>query len=436
MRDRILEHKQQIKLFIKELIGFAILFAILGLIVYFFFQKSIYSNIDVGLNRQKERIERNTYANEGPLSVNQRPGGFNPFNNYNNSDFQTNVIVFNKKGIISNRGMLGQRNYKLLSKLTVKNRKLNQVEEITLWSNNYVTTFRGILLKVSDDNTNPEYAGNYVLILQNIDADLLALHSFIEALIVTLIFFWAIAILIAYYLSKSSMKPIINSWHKQKEFSSNAAHELRTPLTVIQNQMEFLLTKPNDKVVDQIQPVSTTLEEVKHLKVLTQRLLTLARSDSNIVQAQRSDVELKPFFEGALSPFNEIATSQNKSFVDTIDVDGNGHIDADLIKQLVVILIDNAMKYTPKGGTVSVKIVKNHGNLKIVVSDTGNGVPDEDKARIFERFYRTDKSRNSKTGGTGLGLSIAKWIVDQHHGRIHVRDNHPTGSIFTVNINL
>lgn len=94
------------------------------------------------------------------------------------------------------------------------------------------------------------------------------------------------------------------------------------------------------------------------------------------------------------------------------------------------------MKYTPKGGTVSVKIVKNHSNLKIVVSDTGNGVPDEDKARIFERFYRTDKSRNSKTGGTGLGLSIAKWIVDQHHGRIHVRDNHPTGSIFTVNINL
>ncbi|MFN1208716.1 sensor histidine kinase, partial [Enterococcus lactis] len=87
-------------------------------------------------------------------------------------DFQTNVIVFNKKGIISNRGMLGQRNYKLLSKLTVKNRKLNQVEEITLWSHNYVTTFRGILLKVSDDNTNPEYAGNYVLILQNIDADL------------------------------------------------------------------------------------------------------------------------------------------------------------------------------------------------------------------------------------------------------------------------
>ncbi|MFN1208989.1 sensor histidine kinase, partial [Enterococcus lactis] len=79
-----------------------------------------------------------------------------------------------------------------------------------------------------------------------------------------------------------------------------------------QNQMEFLLTKPNDKVVDQIQPVSTTLEEVKHLKVLTQRLLTLARSDSNIVQAQRSDVELKPFFEGVLSPFNEIATSQNK----------------------------------------------------------------------------------------------------------------------------
>lgn len=436
MRDRILEHKQQIKLFIKELIGFAILFALLGMIVYFFFQKSIYSNIDAGLNRQRMRIERNVASTQEPLQVNPRPVTFNPFSNYSNGDFQTNIIVFNKKGIISNRGMLGQRTYQLLSKLTVDSSKLNKIDQITLGSKNYVTNFRGVLLKVSKDNLNPEYAGNYVLILQNIDAELLALHSFIEALIVTLVFFWIIAILIAYYLSKSSMKPIINSWHRQKEFSSNAAHELRTPLTVIQNQMEYLLTKPTDRIVDQIQPVSTTLDEVKHLKVLTQRLLTLARSDSNIVQAQRQDVELTPFFDAVVAPFNEIANSQNKSFVSTVDVDGNGRIDTDLIKQLMVILVDNAMKYTPQGGTVSVRVNRNHNSLKLSVSDTGNGVPDEDKELIFERFYRTDKSRNSKTGGNGLGLSIAKWIVDQHHGRITVRDNHPTGAIFTVTFNL
>ncbi|CAI2609595.1 sensor histidine kinase [Apilactobacillus apinorum] len=436
MRDRILEHKQQIKLFIKELIGFAILFALLGMIVYFFFQKSIYSNIDAGLNRQRLRIERNVASTQEPLQVNPRPGAFNPFNNYSNGDFQTNIIVFNKKGIISNRGMLGQRTYQLLSKLTVDSSKLNKIDQITLGSKNYVTNFRGVLLKVSKDNLNTEYAGNYVLILQNIDAELLALHSFIEALIVTLIFFWIIAILIAYYLSKSSMKPIINSWHRQKEFSSNAAHELRTPLTVIQNQMEYLLTKPTDRIVDQIQPVSTTLDEVKHLKVLTQRLLTLARSDSNIVQAQRQSIDLAPFFSSMVAPFNEIANSQNKSFISNVDAEGTGRIDPDLIKQLMVILIDNAMKYTPQGGTVAVRINRTHNALKLMVSDTGNGILDEDKQLIFERFYRTDKSRNSKTGGNGLGLSIAKWIVDQHHGRITVRDNHPTGTIFTVTFNL
>lgn len=436
MRDRILEHKQQIKLFIKELIGFAILFALLGMIVYFFFQKSIYSNIDAGLNRQRLRIERNVASTQAPLQVNPRPGAFNPFNNYSNGDFQTNIIVFNKKGIISNRGMLGQRTYQLLSKLTVDSSKLNKIDQITLGSKNYVTNFRGVLLKVSKNNLNPEYAGNYVLILQNIDAELLALHSFIEALIVTLIFFWIIAILIAYYLSKSSMKPIINSWHRQKEFSSNAAHELRTPLTVIQNQMEYLLTKPTDRIVDQIQPVSTTLDEVKHLKVLTQRLLTLARSDSNIVQAQRQSIDLAPFFSSTVAPFNEIANSQNKSFISNVDAEGTGRIDPDLIKQLMVILIDNAMKYTPQGGTVAVRINRTHNAVKLMVSDTGNGILDEDKQLIFERFYRTDKSRNSKTGGNGLGLSIAKWIVDQHHGRITVRDNHPTGTIFTVTFNL
>ncbi|UQS84603.1 HAMP domain-containing histidine kinase [Apilactobacillus apisilvae] len=433
MKERLLEHKQQLKLFIKELIGFAILFSLLGFIVYFFFQNSIYSNIDAGLYSQKKHIERNVH--QGPLSI-QPQNNPTPITPDKNAAFQTNIIVFDKSGKILNKNMLGQRSYGLLSRLTLDRFKINKAQDLTLISNDFTTHFRSLLIKVDQDNENPAYAGKYVLILQNTDSDLLALHSFVESLIITLLFFWIIAILIAYYLSKSSMKPIIKSWHKQKEFSANAAHELRTPLTVIQNQMEYLLTKPNDKVIEQIEPISTTLDESKHLKTLTQRLLTLARSDSNIIQSKKQKITLKPFFNNMIKPFFEITDSQKKVLLTDIQVDGIGNIDTDLFRQLFVILMDNAIKYTPQGGSVSVKISNTHNNLKMLISDTGNGISDDDKKRIFDRFYRTDKSRNSKTGGNGLGLSIAKWIVDQHHGKILVRDNHPTGTVFVVNINI
>ncbi|WP_105956624.1 sensor histidine kinase [Apilactobacillus quenuiae] len=433
MKEKVLEHKQQLKFFIKELIGFAILFALLGFIVYFFFQNSIYSNIDAGLYSQKHRIERN--VNQGPLSVQPQDHPI-PFNPNHNAAFQTNIIVFNKDGKILNKNMLGQRSYSLLNKITLSKHSINDAQDVTLKASDFTTHFRSLLIKVDKYNANPDYAGNYVLILQNVDADLLALHSFVEALIITLIFFWIIAIFIAYYLSKSSMKPVMKAWHKQKEFSSNAAHELRTPLTVIQNQMEFLLTKPNAKVIDQIKPISTTLEESKHLKILTQRLLTLARSDSNIIQSKKQSVELKPFFEHIVQPFFEITNSQEKILLSDINVNGNGSLDGDLIKQLMVILMDNAIKYTPIGGSINIKVTNNHNNLKISVSDTGSGISDFDKKHIFERFYRTDKSRNSKTGGNGLGLSIAQWIVNQHHGKILVRDNHPTGTVFVVSISI
>ena len=108
------------------------------------------------------------------------------------------------------------------------------------------------------------------------------------------------------------------------------------------------------------------------------------------------------------------------------------NFDADLVRQLLVILLDNALKYTPSGGSINVSAKVNKKNLVFEISDTGRGIDDPKKEKIFDRFYRTDKSRNSKTGGNGLGLSIAKWIVDEHHGKISVYDNYPTGTIFNV----
>jgi two-component system sensor histidine kinase CiaH len=434
IKPRTFENKQRWGLFFKILLSFAILFLVLGGVIYFFFQRSIYQNIDSGLNNQKRQIMtdkkapqfRRTQTGRRPQREQAPPA--------NTAQFRTMTVVYNKKGqvINSNEFLNGLT---IFTKIPLEKSKVNKKETMTLYTGNTQTSnhyFRKLLVKVPKENANTMYAGRYVLLLENIDSELLAINSFRKSLMITLASFWILAIAIAYYLSRQNMKPILRSWKRQQEFSSNAAHELRTPLTVIQNQMEFLLTKPRDQVMDHAVEVSTTLDEVKHMKVLSSQLLTLARSDSGMIQINKQEVDIEPWLNKVIQPFGEIADSQNKVLNTNLLAQGRVNFDADLVRQLLVILLDNALKYTPSGGSINVSAKVNKKNLVFEISDTGRGIDDPEKEKIFDCFYRTDKSRNSKTGGNGLGLSIAKWIVDEHHGKISVYDNYPTGTIFKV----
>ncbi|MEJ6401085.1 sensor histidine kinase [Nicoliella lavandulae] len=430
--------KQQLKLFIKELIAFAIIFLSLGLIIYLFFSQSIYRNIDHSLQVQKEQMLKSpqpdpNWKKNPPIFKNGRDFSQAPSLN---SPFRTNEIIFNNNGKIQNAAALGNRTYQLFSKVQLNPRTVNKIQDMTLTYNGIVSHFRSLLVKVPKSAPDERTAGKYVLILENVDSDLLAINSFKNALIITLFVFWLLAIAVAFLLSKSSMKPIIKSWERQREFSSNAAHELRTPLTVIQNQMEAMLTKPKATILSEIDAVSTTLNETRHLKILTDRLLTLARSDSDIIQIKKQSIDLKPWFQSIIKPYAEIAASQNKAFTSWIETDQQADIDPDLIRQLVTIIFDNAFKYTQPGDSVGITVLNDERNFTIRISNTGERIPDDDKQHIFERFYRTDTSRTPTTGGHGLGLAIAKWIVDEHHGKILVRDQQPKGTIFEIQIPL
>lgn len=231
------------------------------------------------------------------------------------------------------------------------------------------------------------------------------------------------------------MKPILISWEKQQAFVQNSSHELKTPLTIIQSKLEKLLTQPNKTILDQAETIALTLNEVRRITQLTDDLLLLAQSDSNQIVLEKNTVKSHNFLATILIPYQEIALSQDKSLAIVEDGDYVILIDPKLITQLIIILVDNALKYTRAGDTIVVNSHFKDNQWVLSVLDSGLGLDDEEnKDLVFERFYREDRARQRKTGGYGLGLSIAKWIVTSHGGNISVASNHPRGTKFTVSL--
>ena len=170
-------------------------------------------------------------------------------------------------------------------------------------------TFRTLLIKAPKYSADPQYAGHYVLILQNTDAQEAAIRSFRQVLIVTIILFWALALGLSYWLSTRAMRPIVRSWQRQQDFVADAAHELRAPLAVIQSKQEALLTKPQATIIDESEAIATSLGETKRLRQLTDDLLTIAKADSNTIEIELVDQPFEKAFEPQLSSYQDIAVN-------------------------------------------------------------------------------------------------------------------------------
>ena len=251
-------------------------------------------------------------------------------------------------------------------------------------------------------------------------------------MILCMIVFWILSIGISYYLSSLSMRPIILSWRRQKEFVENASHELRTPLTIIQNSLEHLFTKPNHTIIEESESIAQALSETRRLTGLTSDLLTIARNDSDQQLLSKQMINTQEYIE----PFQEMATIDGKEFILHNDATLEVPIDEKKIHQVLVILLDNALKYTNPEDKIILDSSVNHKEWLIHVKNTGPSISEEDQARIFDRFYREDQSRAKETGGYGLGLVIAKQVIEQHHGQISVSNYLPQGVDFKVQLPL
>ncbi len=215
-------------------------------------------------------------------------------------------------------------------------------------------------------------------------------------------------------------------FHSRQRFLADVSHELRTPLTTIRGNVDLMrrMGEADPEALDVVQ------DELQRMTRLVDDLLLLARADTGGLPIQKRPVELDGVF---LDVYRQVQTL-NLSIhlvlkeVDQVCVVG----DEDRLKQLILNLVDNAIKYTPSGGTVNLSLSKENGFASIEISDTGVGIPAEDIPLIFDRFYRVDKARSRNLGGSGLGLSIAKWIATAHGGDIKVKSVPGEGSTFYI----
>ncbi|QEH34462.1 Sensor kinase CusS [Aquisphaera giovannonii] len=223
------------------------------------------------------------------------------------------------------------------------------------------------------------------------------------------------------------------SFEEVRRFTADAAHELRTPLAILRNEAEVALRVPRDS--EQYRDcLENMLEEIDHLARLSEALLLLFRGDAGLGANRREPLEIHSVVEEIAEHIRVVATDHQQDLAveacSPCRVTGN----PEQLRRLVFNLLDNAVKFTPAGGRIEVRVGGAGGRVQIVVSDTGIGIAPEHLPRVFDRFYRVDSARSRRTGGNGLGLSICRSIVEAHQGTIELASEPGRGTVVTVNL--
>lgn len=274
-----------------------------------------------------------------------------------------------------------------------------------------------------------------LLVFEDIQQQEHLLRTLVLALIAAGLVCLILSLLASVYMANRALIPVRQAWQQQKDFLADASHELRTPLAVIQTNLEIVMNSPDETVASQLKWLTNIKEESDHTAKLVNSLLFLARADSRQQQLARELFTLNRTAVSAAEPFAGVAVAKGLGFK-LLVVDSNIVIcgDEDRIRQVIAILLDNAFRHTPQGGSVSLQLARSDNKAVLTVADTGEGITARHLDKIFDRFYQVDGSRFK--GGAGLGLAIAKWIVDNHGGRIQVASIPGKGTTFTIDLPL
>lgn len=291
----------------------------------------------------------------------------------------------------------------------------------TVENNGY--NFRGITFNV----------GEYKLeILANIDSEVHSINRVRNSIIVSLIILIIVAIILSAYLASRVIKPIKEAYEKQVYFVQDASHEMRTPLAVIKGKLELLANSWGDTIDNNFEHISKMMSEVRGLEKLNSDLLLLSKEDLDL-SANITEFYLDDFINDVSEFYIDLADIKEKNFKivkpkEEIKVAW----DYNKIKRAIIILIENAFKYTDDNGDIQLIAEDLNKHIKITVKDDGIGIKEEDQKRIFDRFYRSEGVRGKNISGTGIGLSLLKSISKNFGIKLKVNSEYGIGSEFIL----
>ncbi|MGG3522075.1 HAMP domain-containing sensor histidine kinase [Bacillus pseudomycoides] len=415
MKNKSMFQRTRIQLTVLNSLVFIILIGILGSVIYSYTHDRIYKGIDDSIRNFIVKQTKNNRSMQKQFGLNK---------DLRIGDSRILVLKWNEKNqLIDMEPKFRGPNFWEENQSTLFPKKFGGFHDIEVERKSFRTWAFQIDL-VSGEKVTFQ-------ILRETTAEKEMLHTLLLIIIIGCSIGSLCAIGMGFFLAGKALVPIRNSWEKQQQFVSDASHELRTPLAVIQSKTDVLFQSPSATIEEKAIDISTISKECRRLSKLVTNLLLLARSDSNQIEMYKKEFALDELLTEVVDPYTEIAAYQEKKMTLEIESKVSFIGDRERIHQMVVILLDNAMKYTDVGGTIQVACMQTNGSITIQVKDNGIGIKEEEIPKLFDRFYQGDKAR-TKAEGAGLGLSIASWIVEKHHGKIKVESKMNEGTCFEV----
>ena len=403
--------------------SFAVILALIGSAVFFTARASLYDQVNDDLAERSERLEN---------ILRQRAGGRidSPF-----------VGRLRLEEFRLAAGILGAGGYE--AALTAPN--------VFVYTHNYVeaglpeytelaetvderTTTMGVTTEEGEDlrvRVQPVVGEAYIVVARSIEPEQQALNRLILVLGAGGIFGLALACGGGFMLSGRALRPIRRAMDAQRTFVADASHELRTPLALIRANAEIV---KREGAGESAESVDDIIKETDHLNYLIGQMLALARADVRESPFASEDVDLSHLAGDVVREAQVLA--RKKALTLAYEGEGGLHVagDGQRLREVLLILLDNAFKYSDEGGNVTVRLAADGSSVHLTVADNGHGIPAADLPHVFDRFYRVDKARSREMGGTGLGLAIARWIAEEHGGTIRLKSTAGEGTTVTVEL--
>lgn len=278
-------------------------------------------------------------------------------------------------------------------------------------------------------------ASYYIQMITSANETMKALTTIKNVLIRSAVVMFLISLLASWYMGQFLINAVTKTWEQQDEFLSYAAHLIRAPLTVIHNSLELVLQQPNASVMDVSDHILHAVYESSRLRKTTSRLMSMATLQAQEFLLQREELYLDELILNFIDAFEAQAIDSEKEFRYELAPRLKISADRELMSQLCILLLENAIKYTEAGDEIAIKTTQTRGKFTIEVADTGVGISEDALPHVFTRFYREESVKKAKEG-SGLGLYIASLIASQHGGEIQAFHNQPRGTRVLVTLPL